>query len=777
MEKLFPIAVVAALALIALPCHAQDPLTLATGGRTGYVITVGEDASAPERNAAKDLASYLGWVTGAEFAVKSPAEAPAEQPCIMVGQTESVKKLLPDVDWKSLGYDGIVIKAKGQHLILAGGRPRGTLYAVYTFLEDIVGCRWWTSSEEDVPHRPTLVFAAPNIVYIPQLTFRDTDYADIGWNAPSPPFCVKLKNNGHYNQIPDEWGGKRSVVPDYGHTFFSLLPPNEYFDEHPEWYSLQNGKRVFTDWSDSQLCLTNVEMREELAKNALEVLRQNPQSRIIQVGQMDGYGQCQCDVCKASTEREGSASGALIETLNVVAEAVEKEFPDALVKTLAYHWTRKPPLHARPRDNVVIHLAGLENDFAQPVDSEANSLFRDHIEGWSAITKNLLIWHYTTNFVNNVQPYPNIFTIGPDVRFFVKNHAIGIFINGDGFCNIGDSVRLRAWVCAHMLWDPSRDAVQLAREFTRGYYGPAGPYVFAYVQLAHNAVKRSGMRLNHGNYYDTTFFSLDEMNEATRLWQKAEAAVADKPTLLARVRRERISFDLVWLQNWAWLKREAERTGREFLGPKDVMAGCDAYLKRAMEFIRPPYRRANDPIVYFVTATTQNDAAPALREVCRQQLALYSEKPSVLPEEVRGLREDQYVILQSDTYEEFLTGGAELVDDPLASDGKAVRLAVYLSAAKWFTRARFTGNWRCYAQVRSEAKEMTDNAFELQTFDMFIWPYRSIVQEVVPLKQVKPDAYQTYDLGVHELKSGINLRFRLTGVIPFYVDRIFLVRE
>jgi hypothetical protein len=143
----------------------------------------------------------------------------------MVGQTESVKRLLPDVDWKSLGYDGIVIKAKGQHLILAGGRPRGTLYAVYTFLEDIVGCRWWTSSEEDVPHRPTLAFAAPNITYIPALSVRDNDYADIGWNAPSPPFCVRLKNNGHFNHIPDELGGQRSVVPDYGHTFFSLLPP------------------------------------------------------------------------------------------------------------------------------------------------------------------------------------------------------------------------------------------------------------------------------------------------------------------------------------------------------------------------------------------------------------------------------------------------------------------------------------------------------------------------------------------------------------------------
>jgi len=362
------------------------------------------------------------------------------------------------------------------------------------------------------------------------------------------------------------------------------------------------------------------------------------------------------------------------------------------------------------------------------------------------------------------------------VRFFVKNRATGMFINGDGFSNIGDLVQLRAWVISHTLWDPSLDSEELAREFTRGYYGPAGPYVFAYVKLAHNAVKRTGMRLNHGNHYDTTFFSLDEMNDATRLWQEAKAAVAGKPALLKRVRRAQISFDLVWLQNWAYLKFESERRGVEFLGPRDVIAGGEEYMKTAMEFIRQPYRRLTFPSVYYVSADTTRDDAPALREQCRRQLALYSAKPAPLPAEVRGLEPDQYVILQSEEHEEFLTTGAELVDDPLASDGKAVRLAKYLSAAKWFTRARFAGKWRCYVQVRSDAKEMTDNAFELQTFDMFIWPYRAIVQEVVPLKEVNPDAYQTYDLGVHDLRPGVNLRIRLTGVIPLYVDRLFLVR-
>lgn len=113
---------------------ALGDLTLASGGRTTYVITVGDDATVPEVNAAKDLASYLRQVTGAEFAVQSPAQTAADQPCIMVGQTKSVTAVLGEVDWGSLGHDGIVIKTKGQHLILASGRPRGTLYAVYTFV-------------------------------------------------------------------------------------------------------------------------------------------------------------------------------------------------------------------------------------------------------------------------------------------------------------------------------------------------------------------------------------------------------------------------------------------------------------------------------------------------------------------------------------------------------------------------------------------------------------------------------------------------------------------
>ena len=763
---------------------ANAQITLAEDGATAYVITVGEDASTPERNAAKELASYLGRVTGAEFAVKAPADVSAERRCIMVGQTESVKTLLPDVNWQSLGHDGIVIRAKGQHLILAGGRPRGTLYAVYTFLEDIVGCRWWTSSEEYVPGKPTLQIPRPGVTYVPPLRYRETLYFDI---THSPRFAVKLKSNGYYSKIPAEFGNHyRCAV--WGHTFEYLLPPKKYFAEHPEWYSLRGGKRFAKGHSDWQLCLTNIQMRKELTKNVLAAIRQAPESNSIWVTQNDGYGQCQCKKCRAATEREQSGAGPLLELVNAVAEEVEKEHPDVMVETLAYHWTRKVPLHVRPRSNVVVRLCGLECDFAQPLDTNANAEYRDDAKAWSAATKNLLMYHYMANFLSFVQPYPNLFNIGPDARFFVKNKAMGAYVEADNYNAIGDFVRLRAWVVAHMLWDSSRDPKELADEFARGYYGPAGPHIFAYLKLTHNAVKRSGMRLSYG-MDDSSFLNLDEMNKATRLWEQAEAAVADDPVLLARVRRDRLPFDQAWLRNWARLKRQSERRDLEFLGPTDITAACHEYLAKVTEFTAP------DHIAKCAARGSENCIKRVGIEpgvTSGEQLELYGQDPAAIPEELRGLTEDQYHIFQTD--KQLLSNKAEIVDDPAATDGKAVRLAHNWSMVKLNVKAHFIGRWRVYARVRCELKETTasakaaggylslQQAFQVGLLDNFLYPFGKYVlmDERPTLDKAKDGVYHTYDVGVYDLKPGMQTWVTIAdakGVKAVYVDHVFLVRD
>jgi len=120
---------------VGLTSVADAAITLARNGQTEYRVVVAGDAIAPERHAAEELAHFLEESTGAEFPIVGPDEA-GDGPLILVGQGERAG------DTTALGTDGLIVLTQGEDLILAGGVPRGTLYAVYDFLEDVVGCRW-----------------------------------------------------------------------------------------------------------------------------------------------------------------------------------------------------------------------------------------------------------------------------------------------------------------------------------------------------------------------------------------------------------------------------------------------------------------------------------------------------------------------------------------------------------------------------------------------------------------------------------------------------------
>ncbi|HOS94871.1 MAG TPA: hypothetical protein PLQ54_16245, partial [Armatimonadota bacterium] len=153
-------------------------MTLAHDGKAKCPIVVARSAIAAERTAAQDLASILHQVTGATFEIRAPGEVAEGERQIIVGPSARTRHLAPDVDVAALGSDGIVIRTVGDRLLLFGGRPRGTIYAVNTFLEDVVGCRWWTSAESTIPRKPTLEVAGLHTVYTPKLFSREVFFKD-----------------------------------------------------------------------------------------------------------------------------------------------------------------------------------------------------------------------------------------------------------------------------------------------------------------------------------------------------------------------------------------------------------------------------------------------------------------------------------------------------------------------------------------------------------------------------------------------------------------------
>ena len=115
-------------------------------------IVLAKEAIPAERTAADELAGYLGKITGGTFAVVEESAA-SSGPCLYVGPTAFARAHGLDTIW---GPERWALRSVGSDLVLVGGRPRGTLYAVYHFLEDELGVRWWNTLEEHVPPLPTL---------------------------------------------------------------------------------------------------------------------------------------------------------------------------------------------------------------------------------------------------------------------------------------------------------------------------------------------------------------------------------------------------------------------------------------------------------------------------------------------------------------------------------------------------------------------------------------------------------------------------------------------
>ena len=414
-------SILTALVMTLIMCSfGQAQLELAQFGQSKAIIVVSDSATDREKTAAEELQKYLGKITGAEFAISNSPNVAGSQSRIFVGQSPVVHDIAGPVDWESLGSDGIVIKTVGKDLILAGGPARGTPFAVYTFLQDKIGCRWWTPDEESIPSKPNLTVPAMNIVYRPPLNFRRVSSE---W-ALKYPFAFKLRLNGNDVQFD----------PDGGSILRSLLPGKKYFVEHPEWYAYypegDKGYKKYTFEYGLELikergtkkmyevakktrrlpwqpCMTNEQVLKTVKQNVMTELKQEYPTwkyppKIKWVVQEDWFWNCKCDRCAALREAEGTDSTAWLRVINAIAECVEKEYPDVLIGPHAYLFTIKPPKTLKPRDNVVFFFAVLMRDHKTSVGKLTE--YGKYARQWAKIAKHLYLWDYTANFSDYIAP-------------------------------------------------------------------------------------------------------------------------------------------------------------------------------------------------------------------------------------------------------------------------------------------------------------------------------------------------------------------------------------
>ena len=736
---------------------AQDAITLVEDGASAYQIVLRGEAPTVEVSAAELLQAYVAESTGVTLPIVSEPERAAGMPAVHVGRGPALQQAFPELDLAPLEADGIVLKTQGADIYLGGGASRGTIYAVQEFLEEVVGVRWWTSTEKYVPQRERIDVPALDTVYTPFLRYREEWYLD----TFDPTFAMRLRLNGYHHPIPEDWGGHYSILG-WCHTFYPLLPPEDYFDAHPEWYSEINGVRTH---DRAQLCLTNDEMRAELTKNALEWLREAPDAGYISISQNDWYGRCECADCLAVEEIEGTPSGPLLHFVNAVAEDIEQEFPDTLVETLAYQYTREAPKHVKPRHNVLVRLCSIECSFAEPLTAEVNADFRRDMEAWREISPQLFVWDYVANFPSYIMPHPNWFVLADNVHFFVDHNVRGLFEQGDGGSTVGDFVAMRAWVLAKLMWDPSRDLEALYREFLTGYYGPAAAPLRAYMDVMHEAVRRDDSFLGCFMHHTGDWLTLNDMNRATELMDQALEAVADYSDLTDRVIKARMSLDHVWLLRYHALEREARLADKPFLGPDDPIAAAEAFVANAQRFNNPQYRERM-----------------SFEHYAPQLLARFRE-PGEPPQAAQGLPAEDWYVISDALFSQH--GPGRLVfqeDDPVASDGKSARMPG--DHNEWALQYVIgqdladMGPVHCYVDLRAEG--IPDDTGDQPALHVGIYDTRdgaSVMQFPVMLDQIADETFTTVDLGVQELAAGMYFWLAPAGgAEQVYLDRLYLIK-
>lgn len=556
------------LAAGATPLSAS--LRIARHGQARARIVVAAGASETERFAADELALFLHIVTGAAFPVAEDAGRPG---CRLLVGLAAAAVAAPDLASAGLAPEEIVVRSVGDDLVLAGGSPRGTLYAVYQFLEDVVGCRWWTSTASRMPRRPSLSVGTVSIRFKPPFEYREPYW----YVAFDPVWAARNRANG-IQVGGDARRGGRQAYEGFVHTFYRLIPPDKYFARHPEWFSEIDGKRTA---ENAQLCLSNEEMRRELVKNLRAQLRAHPEATIASVSQNDCAGYCTCQLCRAADAEEGGQAGSLLRFVNAVAADIEAEFPNVAIDTLAYQYTRKPPRLVRPRPNVIVRLCSIECSFAKPLDDPANKAFFDDLESWSRIAGRLYVWDYTTNFAHYVQPHPNYAVLAPNIRLFAARNVRGVFEQGAYQSWGSEMAEMRAWILAKLLWDPRLDQEKLRDEFLAGYFGPAAGAMDDYLEGLEGALARAGDYLNCNSPSDAKFLSLETLIRSRKALGAARRKAARSAEYSRRVGLASLPLTYVVLAEWDALREEARRSGTRWPWPETRQALLASFLEAA----------------------------------------------------------------------------------------------------------------------------------------------------------------------------------------------------
>ncbi len=531
----------------ALDANGQE-ISLVLDRTSDYKIVVADSAHNVEVLAAQELQKYIFESAKCKLSIVKESEitVDAQSKIISVGQTSLLaQKSYANTSYDILGDDGTFVDVDGYKVFIAGATPVGTVYAVYEFLEQVIG--WIAYATDEVVFNKTddiKLVDFDNYTSVPAIQYRSPTYGE-----------VKNVDNAKVLRLV---GFQSLYGPDWGVQVHSI---EGFCNEstHPQWFN--NG----------QICLSNQEAMDFIANSVINALAGKPNSRYWELGHGDDSQACKCSDCTATALKYGGQGGLYVQWLNYIGEKVEEwQIANNIdreiwIVGLAYRGYADPPAvknedgtyspmddSVKCRDNVAIRYAPIEacyghaiNDPDCPYNGEESGYrFVENIKKWQACSpQRLWLWLYSCEYYD-YQFVANDW--GQLMESYKLYDELGIYGIKDEMqpCARAPFSALKLYLRSELMWNPNQDINKLMDDFFVNFYKEAAPYMREFfdsmrahfVKLSLPAEEggyiangTSGCYINnsgHGMvYWDAGYWSIDLLKEYQKIIDKAYEAL------------------------------------------------------------------------------------------------------------------------------------------------------------------------------------------------------------------------------------------------------------
>ena len=319
--------------------------------------------------ARQELARYYRAVTGVDVT------------CSRFGQW--TLEITPTLDGDR---DQWAVRVLSDGVAIYGAHCRAVLYGVYAVCTECLGIAFVSPRYEHIPTRTEEELTIRDMqgrAAIPARAYtmdHPPSYTDVlpllsklGYNMISISAEQWKKHKDAMLPLMRERGLELSVS---GHDLGYYIPPERYFAEHPDWFSLFDGKRI-----PDQLCFSSEGLQKELVR-VLSRYCEEESVRELVVMFNDNANQCRCDRC-----REIGDVGSYLRFIGKVGEGLAEVGPAVDLYSIAYNvalsWGMLEVIPPEATNHCIVACWGrdYQYDLSEKTDPWARR-FHEAFENW-----------------------------------------------------------------------------------------------------------------------------------------------------------------------------------------------------------------------------------------------------------------------------------------------------------------------------------------------------------------------------------------------------------